>query len=187
MKVLCQDGFRVSSVDKKAFEHYVLTSMKTWSASALAGMINKAVKTILRDWFEIYKSKQTGTVPGDLSIIIPGIIAMDEFTPYNSDIPDMPIVDRTEEASEEIWEGGFNVEDYQKEALEAYYTDPEALLCYFMENKIYQRRKAFVKEQEKGFFDRKEAIPVKQDDFINVVCAKQDYKNRAQSEAEMSL
>jgi len=187
MKKICAEGFQASSVDIKALSHYLLDTPATWGNSALRGMINKAVKTILRDWFEVYKSKQTGTVPGDVAIIIPAIIAMEEFKPYNRDLPDMPIVERTEVASEEIWEGGFDVEDYQKQALEAYYSDHEAMLRYFMENKIFQRRKAFVKEQEKGFFDRKEAIPVKQDDFINAVCAKPGYKNRAQQESEMQI
>ena len=75
-----------------------------------------------------------------------------------------------------------DVQDFEKQALEAYYANPEDMLRYFMENKIYQRRKAFVKEFEKGFFERQEAIPFQQDDFINTVCAKPGYLNRSQSE-----
>jgi len=185
MKTLCSTGYKVSSVDKKALEYYLLVTPKKWSQDALKGMINKSVKTIMRDYFEIYKSKQTGSIPADYATVIPAIIAMEEFKPYNYAVPQTPIVERIELANEEIWEGGFDVEDYENTALEAFYSDPQAMLMYFMENKVYQRRKAFVKEQEKGFFDRQEAIPAKQDDFINLVCAKPEYKNRAEREAEM--
>ena len=49
MKTLCSQGFKVSSADKKAFQHYVLESMVMWSNSALKGMINKAIKTIMKE------------------------------------------------------------------------------------------------------------------------------------------
>lgn len=184
MKKLKAEGFKISSVDSKAFEHYVLIPFRQWSFDALKGMKNKAIKTIMRDWFEVYKSKQTGTIPADYAVVIPGIIAMEEFKPYNYCVPETPIVERTEAVSEEILEGGFDVEDYEDMALRAFYDDPEAMLRYFITNKIYQRRKAFVKEHEKGFFDRQEAIPAKQDDFINLVCNKAGYKNRVTAEAE---
>ena len=185
MKKLCNSGFRISTPDKKALDHYLLDGATVWSQNALKGMVNKAVKSIMRDWFEIYKAKQTGTIPADYAIVIPAVIAMEEFKPYNYAVPQTPIVERIELANEEIWEGGFDVEDYENTALEAFYSDPQAMLMYFMENKVYQRRKAFVKEQEQGFFERQEAIPAKQDDFINLVCAKPGYKNRAEREAEI--
>jgi len=187
MKKLCSSGFKISNPDKKALEHYLLVPAKQWTSDALRGMINKAVKTILRDWFEMYKSKQTDTVSADKAVIIPGIIAMEEFTPYNHDVPETPLVDRKEVASEEIWEGGFDVEDYEEMALKAFYSDPEAMLAYFMENKIFQRRKAFIKEHEAQLLNDPETktIPAKQDDFINMVCTKQGYLNRSQRENEL--
>jgi len=184
MQTLNSQGFRVSSVDRKALEAYLLDTPREWAEKALKGMINKSVKTIMRDYFDLYKSKQTGTIPADYATVIPAIVAMEEFKPYKIQTPPIPTVERTELASEEIWENGFDVEDYENTALEAFYSDPQAMLRYFMENKIHARRKAFVKEQEQGFFQRQEAIPAKQDDFINLVCAKPGYKNRADSEAE---
>ena len=183
MKKLNAKGFRASKADKKALSHYLLETPKDWANSALKGMINKAIKTIMRDYFDLYKSKQTANIPADLSVIIPNIISMEEFKPYNIQTPETPIVDRKESKSDEIWENGFDIEDYEEAALRAFYEDPEAMLEYFMENKIHARRKAFVKEHEKDFFKNKESIPAKQDNFINHVHSKPGYLNRKQREA----
>jgi len=187
MQKLCSDGYKASSVDLKALSHYLLITPKKWATDALAGMKNKAVKTIMRDWLEVYKSKQSGNVSADIAVIIPGILAMDEFKPYRYRTPDMPIIDRKEPSNDEIWEGGFDIEDYEKMALEAFYSDPEAMLRYFMENKIYQRRKAMCKEKETEMLKDPEVteMPAKQDDFINMVCTKPGYKNRADNEKVM--
>ena len=186
MKKLNAQGFKISSADQKALDHYLLTSARDWSVAALAGMKNKAIKTILKDWFEVYKAKQTEGVSADIAVIIPAIIAMTEFKPYNTPTPEIPVVSRKEDPTQEIWDGGFDVEDYEEAALRAFYKDPEAMLEYFMENKVHARKKAFVKEQEEKMIKDKSVstIPSKQDDLINLVCAKPEYKNRVQLEAE---
>lgn len=186
MKKLNATGFKISSVDKKALDHYLLVSPLKWSQDAIAGMKNKAIKTILKDWFELYKSKQEESVSANIAVIIPAIIAMSAFKPYNTPTPDVPFVNRKESATQEIWEDGFDVEDYEEAALRAFYANPEAMLEYFMENKIYQRRKAFKHEQETLLIaDNSVAeIPSNEDDFINFVCARDGYKNRSQLEEE---
>ena len=184
MKKLCTNGFKISSVDQKALDHYLLTTPKEWATAGLKGMINKAVKSIMRDWLGTYKSKQTGSISGDVTVLIPAIVAMEEFKPYNEISPLMPVVERIQAATQEIWEGGFDVEDYEEQALNAFYDNPEEMLRYFMENKVFQRRKRFVEENQQGFLQRKEDIPAKQDDFINTVCGKPEYKNRVERENE---
>lgn len=185
MKKLCTNGFKVSSIDQKALDHYLLTAPKEWATAALNGMINKAIKSIMRDWLDTYKAKQTGSISGDIAVLIPAIIAMEEFKPYNTLTPCLEgEVERIESADTEIWEGGFDVEDYKEQALNAFYDDPEEMLQYFMENKIFQRRKRFVEENLQGFLNRKEEFPAKQDDFINIVCGKPEYKNRTERENE---
>ena len=99
MKTLCTKGYKISQADNKALAEYLLTTPKAWADSALKGMINKAVKTILKDWFEVYKEKQTDSVSASLAVIIPGIIAMEEFTPYKIQTPELPIVKRKQERS----------------------------------------------------------------------------------------
>ena len=187
MQKLCSSGYKASSVDKKALSHYLLITPKKWTEDALKGMINKAVKTIRRDYFELYKSKQQTTVSANMAVIIPGIIAMDEFKPYNYSVPETVVIDRIEIESEEIWTGGFDVEDFEKQALDAFYANAEGMLQFYMDNKIYQRRKAFVREKETAMLNDPEVteIPSRQDDFINMVCAKPGYKNRAAAEAAL--
>ena len=121
-----------------------------------------------------------------LAVIMPGIIAMAGFKPYNIETPSVPNIIRKEPANIEIWEGGFQVEDYEEAALRAYYADPETMLKYFMESKVYARRKAFVKTYETSFFERQEAIPLQEDDYINSVCSRVDYKTRIERDEEVN-
>lgn len=184
MKKLGASGFKISSVDQKAWDHYLLTTPTEWAAAGLKGMINKAVKTILRDWLETYKVKQMGSVSGDMAVLIPAILAMDEFKPFGRETPKLPVVAREEEATQEIWKGGFDIEDYEEQALNAFYDDPEEMLRYVMEDKVLLRRENFVEENLQGFLQREEDIPLLQDDFINLTCSKPGYKNREERENE---
>jgi len=187
MKKINANGFKISTTDRKALEHYLLITPQQWARDALSGMINKSIKTILNDWLDIYKSKQETTIPITLNLLIPAILSMPEFKPYNIKTPKKPIVDRKAAQIEEIWPNGFDIEDFQKSALDAYYEDSEAMLEYFMENKIYQRRKALTKENEKLMLQDESIseIPAKQDDFIELIYNKHGYKTRAQAEAEL--
>jgi len=189
MKKLNVKGFKISNADRKALDHYLLITPKQWAQDALKGMINKAIKTIMKDYFQIYKLKQTDTVSAEYSVVIPAIIAMAEFKPYQSSTPPSVSVERKEPANNEIWPEGFDVEDYEYAALKAYYEDPEKMLEWFMENKIFQRKKAFVKEMEPILFTDPtvKTIPAKQDDFINVMTSKPNYKNRKTSDSERIL
>ena len=187
MKKINSKGFKISNADQKALDHYLATSPRTWAENALKGLINKSSKSILRDYFELYKSKQTGDIVADMAIIIPAIIAMPEFKPYKMDVPEMPEIDRKESASNEIWENGFDIEDWQQQALNAFYSDVEGYMDYLMTNKVKARKDAFVKEYEPSMFKNKETIPSKQDDFINLVTAKPEYKNRVQRDEEENL
>jgi len=193
MKKICNKGFKASHADRKAFAHYVLKSETEWSEDALAGMKNKAIKTIMRDYFEIYKSKKTGNITSDLAILIPAIIAMEEFKPYNYQTPtkfdkfdknDPEEIQRDETPSLEIWEGGFDIEDYEEAALNAFYENPEQQLNWFMNNKIYRRKIAFVKEKEKELLNKGESFPSRHDAFINYITSKPEYKDRAAREAQ---
>lgn len=180
MKTLCSSGFKISNSDQKALDEYLLTSPKEWADSALKGMINKAIKTILRDWLDIYKSKVPDGMPNDLSAIIQGIVSMPEFKPYNYPVPTIPSVERDEAKNLEIWQDGFSIEDYEKMALDAYYSNPEEQLCYFMENKIDLRKKAFVKQYLPEILKDKSIlkIPSRSDAFIDLVTGRPGYQKR---------
>lgn len=188
MQTLCNSGFKISNPDKLALEHYLLKLPNEWATDALLGMINKAVKTIFKDWYDKYAEQAQGEITLSYPVLIPEIINTPGFVPYNIQTPETPIVTRKQTVDQEIWTGGFNVEDYEKQALDAYYENPEAMLRYFMENKIYQRRKAMCKEKRAQFIQTQEilTIPAHQDDFIDVIVARPDYKNRVEQEAEIT-
>ena len=187
MKKINSSGFKISNTDHKALNHYLIVSPNQWAKDALRGMISKSIKTILTDYLEKYKSIQTGNISAELSVLIPAIISMPEFKPYKVETPEKMNVERKQPQSIEIWENGFDIEDYEHAALNAYYDNPEEMLEWFMENKIYQRKKALVKEAESIMLKDPniKEIPSKHDDMIDLITSKTDYKNRAALDAEI--
>jgi hypothetical protein len=186
MVVICSQGLRISSADKKALENDLLDTPFGWARKCLDGMVNKAIKSIMRRDLELFKSKQTESIPASVDQIISGIVQMPEFTKFNSQVPALMIVMRDEPRAIEVWPGGFTVLEHEKLALDNFYEDHERQLYWFMENKINECRKRFVKEWTDRLIKDKSvaSIPVKQDSLIALVTARPDYKNRAANEAE---
>jgi hypothetical protein len=185
MAKLCESGFKISSIDQKASEHCLLVSPRKWAEDALKGMINRAVKTILKDWFDSYKASQATKVSVDLAIVIPAIIALPAFSSYNLPSPEAPVINRKVAADQEIWTGGLDLQDYELAALNAYYADPEVHLRYLMQNKIDYCRKQTVKEFETALMNDPEVteMPSHADDLIAQETAKAGYQNRAERES----
>ena len=186
MKKLCSKGFKVSSADKKALDHYLLDTPKEWATKALAGMINKSIKTILKGWLQTFKDQNSGDIPATLDKLIPQIVKMKEFKKYENEATEKRKAQRDDEKTIEIWEGGFDVEDHEYDALYAFYGDPEQVLIDYMENKIALRKEKFVKEHEDKLFKDPDVltIPSRQDAFIDLVTKKNGYKNRKEREVE---
>jgi len=185
MKKICTKGYKISSPDRKALEHYMVKTPTKWCEDAVKGMVNKAIKNIMKVWFPVYKAKQSGNISADYAVIIPAIISMPEFKPFNYKTPAIPTPCRKEVANEEIWPSGFDLEDYEEKALRAFYEDPEEMMMYFISNKICRRKEAMIKGEEQKLFKDKTVtnIPSCQDDMINMICAKPGYKNAAELEA----
>jgi hypothetical protein len=184
MKKLCSKGFKVSSADKKALDYYLLDTPKEWATKALQGMINKSVKTILRNWLQTFKDQSTGDIPASMDKLIPEILKMKEFKKYENEATEKKKAQRDESKTIEIWEGGFDVEDFEYEALNAFYKDPEQTLIDYMENKIALRKEKFVKEHEDQLFKDPNVltIPSRHDAIIDLVTKKDDYKTRKEKE-----
>jgi len=178
------NGYKANSQDIKALDHYLNVTPKEWLHGALKGMINKAVKSIQRDYFEKYQDS-TETISTDPAVYIPAIIALPDFKPYKQKFEEEK-PKRKNTADTEICEGGFDIEDYEEIALSVYYEDYEETLKNFMENKIARRKKAMIKEhiQEEVAKKSKATLPSQDDDIIDVIVAKTGYKNRVQKEAE---
>ena len=187
MKNICISGFLISQADQKVLNNYLLGTPKEWAQKALEGMINKAKKIILRDWFEIYRQNNPGNISSDYSVLIPEIVEMEEFKSYDMPSTENEIPERKEIANIEIWENGFTIEDWELTALQAYYKDPEQTLYDLMNNKIAKRKKAFYKQHsERMLIDVSySTIPSHYDDMINLVVIESDYKTRAQKDAEI--
>ena len=134
MKNICTQGFKVSAQDRKALDHFLIVEPKEWAQSALNGMINKASKTILKEWLDKFK-EQAETIPADKAKLIPLIVAMPEFKPYNRDWGNLIKAKRKQSKDTEIWSGGFEIEDWEETALNAYYSDYVQDLYNLMENK----------------------------------------------------
>lgn len=187
MKTILSGGHTITNTDQKVLEEYLLVTPREWAEKALKGMINKSIKMILKDYFEIYASKQSTTVSMDYSVLIPEIIELEEFQLYNTKTPLAPIFSRKEEISVQILQNGIEIEGYEDMALRAYYEDPETMLAYYIENKIYQRRKAFIKSHTQKIIASQSIseVPANPCDFINLIVSLPGYKNRTQQEAEL--
>jgi len=185
MKQLCKTGYKISDADKKAFEHYLLESPKEWAQKALEGMINKAIKTIYRDWIDVYK-ETSNSITANISDIIEAIVVMPAFKKYNTPSLEVDKPQRDDACSIEIWNGGFEVQDYEYTALQAFYKDPEQTLYDLMENKIAKRKKAFLRDCEPILLNDPSVttISCRHDKFIQEFCKRPDYKNRKQKEEE---
>jgi hypothetical protein len=188
MKTLCASGLKVTKLDIKALEEYLNTSPKEWATNALKGMINKAIKTIMKDYLEAYKAQAGESIPADLPSILSGILAMSEFVPYNRRALEDRNPERTETCDQEIWNGGFQIEDHEDQALRAYYIDPEITLVELMENKIALRKAAFTKEYTQQLIEDPAVttIPTTQDGIIDLIVKKPEYKNRVARDAEFN-
>jgi len=191
MKTICSSGFQVSETDAMSWNNYLLETPDQWTMNALKGMINKATKTIIKDWLEVYKSKAVGNISAKPEVLIPAIIAMDEFAP--TELEDGTVIKSyNREASEKrrsctkedkcitVCVGGFEIEDYEDLALRAFYVDPEVVLQDYFYNKIALRRKAFIEDSNKKLMDDEtvDEFPADNDALINFVCARPDYKTR---------
>lgn len=172
---------KLSHEDVKAFNHYVDHTHDEWLSKAFDGMVNKAVKTILRDYLEEYRQSQTEGMPTDMNVIMNGIVALKSFKPYNNETPPLPKI-RRKNTPEINVNTAFQFEDYVKIALENYYSDYKGMIKWFMVNKIHRRRTEFAKLfTTKLLKDKTLAkIPAHQDDLINHVCSQKGYKNAAQ-------
>ena len=185
MKEICKSGFKLSAQDKKALDHYLDVEPSVWSQNALNGMKNKAIKTILKDWLPKFK-ETAETIPASIALLIPAIVAMPSFKPYNRDWQPLIKAKRKKAKDTEIWADGFEIEEWEETALNAYYSDYEQDLYDLMENKIACRKNAFEKEHEPQLLADPEVteLPKDVDDLIDLVTSKAGYKNRKQREAE---
>lgn len=186
MKKICATGFKLSGQDRKALDHYLIVEPKDWAQEALNGLINKAVKTILKDWLDKFKA-QSETIPANLTELIPAIVAMEGFKPYDRVWLDLIKAKRKQSKDTEIWADGFDIEDWQETALNAFWKDYEQDLYNLMENKIACRKNAFEREYEPQLLADPEVttLPKEQDDLIDLVTNKVHYKNRKQREVEL--
>jgi len=118
--------------------------------------------------------------------LIPAIVAMPSFKPYNRDWQPLIKAKRKQAKDTEIWADGFQIEEWEETALNAYYSDYEQDLYNLMENKIACRKNAFEKEYEQQLLADPEVTSLHkhQDDLIDLITAKPNYKNRVQREAE---
>lgn len=182
MERICQGGTNITVEDKKAWDHYLLETPEEWLTKALKAMINKAIKTMRKDYFEEYRALMGENISADLLIIISGIIALPSFISYNIKNTEHRVPERSTNTSVHILAGGIQIEDYEGLALSHYYLDPEIMLIELLHNKLYMRKKAFYKEYENKFINDPtiSEMPSSEDDMINWICNEAGYQNRSE-------
>ena len=186
MATIGASGLLVSDVHLLILAHWLLDTGKAWAAAALDGMISKAQSTIEKDWLERYFATQTGSVSTDPAVLMPAILAMAEFTPYNIPTPAVPDIDCGRTKDQQLWPDGFTIEDYELAILNAYYVDPDAYLRYLMLNKIYQRGMKMIEQIRNEWIGdpQHQTMPACMADSILAYTSEEGYLNRVQREAQ---
>jgi hypothetical protein len=186
MATICADGFLVSDVHLLILAEFLLDNGKEWATKGLQGMVNKATTAILKDYLEAYKATQTEPVSTQLSVLIPAILGMQSFVPYNIPTPPSPCIDCGRVRDQQLWPDGFTIEAWELSVIQAYYANCEDYMRFLMTNKVYQRGMTFVKNIEAAWQDdpAHPTMPPSMPDLIIAYTSEPGYLNRAQREAQ---
>jgi len=187
MQTICQSGHLINSQDENVLNTYLLDTPEEWAEKALTGMINEAVKTIFKDYMPIYRATNPESIQAFYYQLIPILINLPDFQPYQRKSYELDVPNRTNSATIQIWPTGFSIEDWEKNALDSYYENIEQVLNELMENKIAKRRKAFVERFTFKLIEDENIleIPSNEDAFIDLVVTQPWYKTRQEEEDEL--
>ena len=191
MKKLLKDGFLMSRADRLAVANDLLESLEEWAHKGPKHTVTyKPVKELLKkdlDKLIDKKNKEGKNLPANEIDCINELCAIGlsnkKFKGDNLVKPK-----RKQPRDEKILTEGIDIEDHEYLAACNYWEDPEQLIIDLMDNKIARCKERFVKEWRMKLMQDPSVseIPSEDDDLIELVVLRPDYKNRVQREAEVS-
>jgi len=190
MKKVLKNGYMISNADKLAVANDLLYSLEEWAMRGPKFMISlKPVKVLLKKELTKFKEKlkkEKRNIPSTYSQCVEGICALEDFKSYKIKPSFLLKPNRKQVANQKILKDGIEIEDHEYTAAFNYWEDPEKVITDLLDNKIAKCKERFVKEWTKKLTDDPEVteIPIEDDDLIEMVVARSDYKNRVQREPE---
>jgi len=193
MKKFLKDGFFISRADRLAVANDLIESLEDWAYSGPKHLVTyKPVNQILKKDLKLLKAKKEGenkNLPADLSVCIEELCSLPEFKKKNLSQSGLLKPKRKQSRDEKILANGIDVEDHEYTAAINYWKDPEELLIDLLENKIARCKERFVLHWTKILIadSNVSEIPTNDDDLIEMVILRPDYKNRVQRDEEIGI
>lgn len=190
MKKILKDGFYISRADRLALANDLLDTLEEWAMKGPKYIISeKPTEKVLKESLHLLKAKkkQEGKgMPASEALCINELCALEEFKPRKFEYPSMIKPNRKQARGEKVLANGIDIEDHEYTAANTYWEDPEIVVIDLLENKIAMCKKRFVEEWTKRLMADPEVteIPAEDDDLIEMVVLRPDYKNRATRQAE---
>jgi len=183
MTTICSSGYLLSSVDILVFNDYCLGTPREWLETAIKGLVNKATKTIIKDYQSQYVVGEIApTTEEELAL---DIIDQDYFTNYNNTIYDLIEATRQNERDTESLSDGIELTDNGYAILSAFYKDIEQTAYDLLENKIALRKNAFIKDHYTSLeITVGSLLGSGLDSSITSITSEVDYKNREERDVE---
>ena len=190
MRKLLQEGFLISHADELAIANELLYSLEEWAMMGPKHMLTyKPVQQIIKQGKEELKEKcknESKPLPATKSSLVDAICKSAFFKSNKIGSPALNKPNRKQERNKKILVNGIDIEDHEYQAAENYWENPEQTLTDLLENKIANCKKRFVEKWTKILMEDPEVteIPAEDDDLIEAVVLRPDYKNRATRQAE---
>ena len=190
MKTFLQQGFLYSRADRLAIENDLLETLEEWAMKGpYFHMTGKPVKAMKAKWMgklQESKAMSKGSIPANYMDLVTEIKAMSDFAPEKRNGSGLKKPKRTQARDEKILTNGMNIENHEHEACVAYWEDPEGYLVDLLDNKIAACKSRMIKEWTTLFIadPTVASFPSDEDELIEFIVARPEYKNRVQREAE---
>jgi hypothetical protein len=193
MKKILKNGYMMSKADKLAIANDLLYDLEEWAMMGPKFMISlKPIKILLKKELKKLKEslkKEKRNLPANQSECIKEICNLKDFKPYKIKPSSMIKPNRKQSLTEKILIDGIELEDYEYIATTNYWEDPEKVVIDLLDNKIAKCKERFVNEWTQILLKDPSVkeIPLDDDDLIELVVKRPDYKNRKERESETDI
>ena len=186
MKIL-ENFFFMSEIDKKALENDLLDSFDEWLKKAIAGFVFRAKQAIINPHMPLLrKDPEVQSIPTNDADLINLIISKDYFIKCRIPINKLLVNSRKTDLTIPVLQNGIDIQEFEKTAVDNFYTDFQAHIHSVIEEKIFRCRKRVIAEWNNRLRNDPNIteIPKDEDDHLSLIFALPDYANRVEREAQ---
>jgi len=189
MKKILENGYSMSATDKIAVDNDLIGGLEAWAMKGPKNFVTvkpvKILKTKFGEKLKAAKVKEELPMPATDAGLVSEIIAMEDFEEKKTMPTNLMKPNGKREKNIAILENGIDIEDHEELATNAIWESPDDVIKDLLDNKIAKCRERFVKQWTQKLIDDPEttAFPADEDEFIEFVALRDDYKSREQRES----